>query len=583
MNRSLTLLVSVREVSGIPLDRQAIVRLSTRLGGQNTMAVTQDGATATFSDIKGGDYEIDVEAVGYKAAHERANVVGVSAYTVYVYLTPEGAPEAVSPVDSRPLLTPKLQREIDRSLAAIKEKKYAEAREHLAKAGKLAPSNYDVEYLTGMVDFLEQNLEAASTHFQKVLSLAPTHERTLMAFSQLRMQTHQPDQAATMLENAVLNNSKNSQARLLLAVCYFNLQRFSKARTEALTAGEIDKSKAAAGRMIAAKTYLMEKDFGHAKEALTAFVKDFPAEKSAAEAKNLLEKLKKIEAATTADKEIPPAVTPPSVVVERVWAPPDTDEKTPAVAPGVTCSADELVAQARNHAQLTLADFERFGATERINHQEIDSNGSAGPAKTREFTYVILVQRPRPDRYYIDERRNGGEATYSFPTALATRGLVSIGINIFHPDFSGDFNYSCEGLGRWAGHPAWQVRFEQKNGVPSHIRSWAYDGKIFPIALKGRVWISSNTFDVMHLETDLREPVKELQLTREHLAIDYGPVTFKQHKEELWLPQTAEMYFSFLGRRYHHTHTLSDYFLFDVDTHSKTSAPATPTPSQDQQ
>jgi len=138
-------------------------------------------------------------------------------------------------------------------------------------------------------------------------------------------------------------------------------------------------------------------------------------------------------------------------------------------------------------------------------------------------------------------------------------------------------------LGRWAGHPAWQVRFEQKNAVPSHIRSWAYDGKIFPVALKGRVWISPNTFDIMHLETDLREPVKALQLMREHVAIDYGPVAFKQHKEELWLPQTAEMYFSFLGRRYHHTHTLSDYFLFDVDTHSKTSAPAQPPPSQEQQ
>jgi len=386
-----------------------------------------------------------------------------------------------------------------------------------------------------------------------------------------------------MLESAVLNNSKNTQAHLLLAVCYFNLQKFSKARTEALAAGETDRSKAATGRMIAAKTYLMEHDLGHANEALQAFVKDFPAEKATTEAKELLQRLEKIEAAAIAVKEIPPPVGQPAVVVERAWAPPDTDEKTPAVAPGVACSADELVTQARTHSQGTLADFERFGATEKIDHQEIDASGSAGPTKTREFTYVILVQRPHPDRYYIDERRDGGEATYSFPTALATRGLVSIGINIFHPDFSSDFDFSCEGLGRWAGHPAWQIRFEQKSGVLSHIRSWAYDGKIFPIALKGRVWISPNTFDIMHLETDLREPVKELQLTREHLAIDYGPIAFKQHKEELWLPQTAEMYFSFLGRRYHHTHTLSDYFLFDVDTHSKTSAPAQPPPNQDQQ
>jgi hypothetical protein len=87
----------------------------------------------------------------------------------------------------------------------------------------------------------------------------------------------------------------------------------------------------------------------------------------------------------------------------------------------------------------------------------------------------------------------------------------------------------------------------------------------------------------LHLETDLRDPVKELQLNREHLSIEYGPVSFKQVKEELWLPQTAEMYFAFLGRRYHHSHTLSDYLLFDVDSHSKTSAPRAPYPPHDEQ
>jgi len=173
----------------------------------------------------------------------------------------------------------------------------------------------------------------------------------------------------------------------------------------------------------------------------------------------------------------------------------------------------------------------------------------------------------------VDERRDGSEAYFSFPTALATRGLVSLGVNIFHPAFSSDFVFSCEGLGRWEDHPAWQVRFEQREGTPSRIRSWSYLGKTFAIPLKGRVWISPNTFDIIRLETDLREPVKELQLTKEHLAIDYGPVDFKQVKEQLWLPQSAEMYFSFLGKRYHHKHTLSDYVLFSVDEKSKISRP----------
>lgn len=95
------------------------------------------------------------------------------------------------------------------------------------------------------------------------------------------------------------------------------------------------------------------------------------------------------------------------------------------------------------------------------------------------------------------------------------------------------------------------------------------------------MWLSPNTFDVLHLETDLRDPVKELQLNREHLSVEYGPVTFKKIKEELWLPQNAEMYFSILGKRYHHKHTLSNYVLFNVDAKSKVGAPlAEPPDSQ---
>src|SRR4029077_6431122 len=111
------------------------------------------------------------------------------------------------------------------------------------------------------------------------------------------MKTHQPEQAATMLESAVLNNSKNAQAHLMLAVCYFNLQKFSKARTAALAAADIDKSKAATGRMIAAKAYLMENDLKHAREGLQTFKNDFPADKGIGEAKELLEKIEKVETA----------------------------------------------------------------------------------------------------------------------------------------------------------------------------------------------------------------------------------------------------------------------------------------------
>jgi hypothetical protein len=94
------------------------------------------------------------------------------------------------------------------------------------------------------------------------------------------------------------------------------------------------------------------------------------------------------------------------------------------------------------------------------------------------------------------------------------------------------------------------------------------------------MWIGANNFNIMHLETTLREPVRGLRLNREQSMVDYGPVHFQSAATELWLPWQSEMYFDLMGRRYHHKHTLTNYLLFDVDTKNKIKAPPPP-PDQD--
>jgi hypothetical protein len=94
------------------------------------------------------------------------------------------------------------------------------------------------------------------------------------------------------------------------------------------------------------------------------------------------------------------------------------------------------------------------------------------------------------------------------------------------------------------------------------------------------MWIGANSFNIMHLETTLREPVPGLRLKQEQLMVDYGPVRFHSAAAELWLPSQGEMYFDLMGHRYHHKHTLTNYLLFDVDTKNKIKAPLPP-PDQD--
>jgi len=165
---------------------------------------------------------------------------------------------------------------------------------------------------------------------------------------------------------------------------------------------------------------------------------------------------------------------------------------------------------------------------------------------------------------------------YAFPTALVTRGLVSLGFMVIHPVFSQDFQFTCEGLGTWEGQPVWQLHFSQRGDVPARIRNWSFKQSVYPIPLKGRIWIAANSYNILHLETSLREAMPDLRLYREQLIVDYGPVKFHAADVSLWLPSHADMYFDIQGRRYHHRHTLTDYVLFEVDTKNKIAGPKEP-------
>jgi hypothetical protein len=136
-----------------------------------------------------------------------------------------------------------------------------------------------------------------------------------------------------------------------------------------------------------------------------------------------------------------------------------------------------------------------------------------------------------------------------------------------------DFEMKCEGLSRATGDFAWQVYFRQSADRESRIRRYRMGGHVFPIALKGRAWIDANTFQVVRLETDLRELHPELRLNSEHLVMQYGPIKFKSREEELWLPSSADYYAVLRGQRFHRRHSFTNYILFSIEDKQQIGAP----------
>jgi hypothetical protein len=169
---------------------------------------------------------------------------------------------------------------------------------------------------------------------------------------------------------------------------------------------------------------------------------------------------------------------------------------------------------------------------------------------------------------------------------VATLGLPSL-VLIFHPYIAVNYEMTCEGLARRNGGLAWQIHFRQRADKPSTVRQYRLgeSGRTYPVALKGRAWIAADTFQIVRLETDLVAPLPEIRLVTDHTAIEYSAVHFRKRNVEMWLPQTAEIYNDWKGRRTHRRHSFSDYVLFSVDDRQEfklpksEEAPSTESPS----
>jgi hypothetical protein len=136
-----------------------------------------------------------------------------------------------------------------------------------------------------------------------------------------------------------------------------------------------------------------------------------------------------------------------------------------------------------------------------------------------------------------------------------------------------NFEMTCEGLGTWNQKATWLVHFQQRQDKPRRIQSYLVNGKVYLVNLKGRAWISADTFQVVRLESDLMTQIKEIQLLSEHQVVDYAPVRFPKSKAELWLPKSAELYFDFRKHRYFRRHSFNHFMLFSVDTEEKRKEP----------
>jgi len=254
------------------------------------------------------------------------------------------------------------------------------------------------------------------------------------------------------------------------------------------------------------------------------------------------------------------------------WAPSSIDAYKPALAPGVSCSLPTVLAGVNARMKQFVANLQRFSATEHIEHYPIDATGKRLIPQTRTFDYVAQVTTLPGGMFSIDEYRNGGFDRTRFPANIATEGVPAMAL-IFHPALASGFDFQCKGLENVRGRPAWLVGFLEREDRAGEFGGYRTQDHFYPFIFKGLAWIDAGSYQVLRLQTELARPIPAVGLTEQVEIINYGSVTFHSRKQQLWLPQSAELYMQRRSNRFYRVHTFSDFKIYTVDTDQSIHAP----------
>ena len=571
-----TLLIQVRDMSGSPL-ADALLTLYTDTLFSTGIRPTRRGYDFVFGGVAPGRYVVEATAGGFQPARRTVEFFGPTPTEVIMFfLKPLGAKGFAPVAPESGAFTPKVQKETQTALRDLQSRKYGNAQKHLNKALKAAPGNAAVHYLMGLTYVLTGRTSEARPYFEKALSLDPRHLQSLFALGNLRYQKGDYRGAKELSDRALEASPTSWQAHLMLARCHLRLGDFSSARENAERAYELGREKTAGAQFLLAEALAGLGENKKASAALSAYLQEHPQDANAEKIRGWiadLDRAGETRAAPLRSTDVAPAdALPAAPSTKDSWAPPDADATVPPVVPGVACTLSQVLAGAARRTEELVTHLEKFSALEHYESVEIGPGGQVANPVSAAFNYLVFIRKTRPDLITVEEAREQDRVATPSPGRLRDVGSPAV-VLIFHPLYQDDFEMKCEGLGQWNGQATWLVHFQQRGNRPVRLRNFVLGEREYPLRLRGRGWISAESLQVVHLETDLLEPVPAIQLRREHVSVDYQLVPFPESKVELWLPQQVDIYYDFRGRFYHHYHRFSDFRLFTVDVKQQVGDP----------
>jgi tetratricopeptide (TPR) repeat protein len=214
--------------SGQPAHRIS-VRLERFGGGTIDQMETDSGGRFRFANLARGYYKVVVNAPGYRAVQQDADLqVVFRAYLVFE-LAPDkpGAATLIDVIDAR--APPEARDELMKGREALSKKSYPEAVGHLQKAINLYPAFYEAHLLLGTSFVDQREWQKAEGAFQSALELKASSAAAMLSLGEVYWRQKRYDEAEKTLLDGLKLDDKSWHGYFTLARLYWDRENIAKA------------------------------------------------------------------------------------------------------------------------------------------------------------------------------------------------------------------------------------------------------------------------------------------------------------------------------------------------------------------
>lgn len=479
---------------------------------------------------------------------------------------------------------PKAIKQYQAACAALDEKKSESAEKHLRKAVQIY-SKYSAAWVTlGQMLAAQNQISESRGACSQASAVEPNYLPAYLCLADLAAREKAWGEVLQLSGQVLaLDPKATALAYEYSAAANLRLNQLDDAEKSALRALEVDKNnRDPRVHFILAQIYEAKGDLAGEISQLHEYLNAAKTSDDIAAVKEYLSRLEKPDSrATSAAISISGSTAKELLNSEGIsfsqgeakWSSKEPDESERYEAPP-GCNLNDVLPQIEHRVQEFVDNVQKFTATESLVHESLNGAGQVARANHGTFNYVVSIDEPIVGMLAVNEFQNSRSSSGMPQTDVVTKGLPAL-LLIFHPYYAGDFSMRCERLMLLKGHPAWQIRFRQRNDKPSRVRSYKMGatGPAFEISLQGRAWFTADDYQIVKLEADLIKAIPEIQLTVDHTSAEYGPVHFQSHGIDIWLPQAADLISERKGKRLHERITFSDYLLFSVDNKQQIAPP----------